>query len=266
MTADRAFLEPRAVRSLRWTMAAVCVVALHAAAAAALMSRPQQFDADSAGSVAIELAPIAAGVALDMTDLAPGPVMQEEAPSEKTAKRVEEPPEHTLPLEPSPLAPNPEVSAAPPRIPEKETPEEEKAEKAEQERPLQASAVPETTAPPRLDAPPSEAAVAPVAGLSTIAAMAQATWHNELSSRINRYKRYPTKARTQRLEGLVKLQFTINRAGEVLGSRVVQSSGSSLLDAEAMAMLQRARPLPLPPPQTPGSSFDLLLAISFELR
>src|ERR1700730_8238769 len=121
MTRDQAFLEPRAVRSLRWTTAAVCVVTLHAAAAAALISRPQEFDADSAGSVAIELAPIAAGVALAMTDLAPGPVMQEEAPSEKTLKRVEEPLEHTLPLEPSPPAPNPEVSAAPPRVPAKAT-------------------------------------------------------------------------------------------------------------------------------------------------
>jgi periplasmic protein TonB len=262
MTREQAFLEPRAVRSLRWTTATVCVLALHAAAAATILSRPREFDADSAGSVAIELAPITAGIALDISDLAPGPLLQEQQASEKTQKRVAEPVEQTLPIEPSLLAPNPEVAAAPKR-PEKETPEDKKAEQAEQEQPVQAPPVPETTAPPRIDAPPSETAAAPVAGLSTIAAQAQATWHKEISSRINRYKRYPTGARAQ---GLVKLQFTLDRAGEVLRSQVVQSSGSSLLDAEAIAMLQRARPLPLPPPQTPGSTFELILPISFELR
>jgi TonB family protein len=116
------------------------------------------------------------------------------------------------------------------------------------------------------NAPASETATEPLAGLTSEAAKAQASWQSELSGRINSQKRYPEEALAQHLQGIVKLHFTVDRAGDVVCARVVQSSGSALLDAEAIAMLQRATPLPFPPPETPGLSFDLLLPIRFQIK
>ena len=62
------------------------------------------------------------------------------------------------------------------------------------------------------------------------------------------------------------VQFTIDRMGSLIASRVVRSSGSSALDEEALAVLQRASPLPAPPAQVAGATFDLTLPIQFRIR
>jgi TonB family protein len=115
------------------------------------------------------------------------------------------------------------------------------------------------------DAPSSKKDTALLEDLPPPATEAQASWHKELIARISRYKRYPEAAKAKQLQGLAKVKFTIDRAGRVLLAQVVQSSGSALLDAEAIAMLFRAAPLPLPPPETPGTSFDLFLPIRFAI-
>jgi TonB family protein len=117
-----------------------------------------------------------------------------------------------------------------------------------------------------IDAPSSDTAAEPLAGLASETAKTQPSWHSELSARINSHKRYPEEALAQHLQGIVKLHFTVDRVGQVVCARVVESSGSALLDAEAVAMLQRATPLPFPPPETPGIRFDLLLPIRFQIK
>ena len=52
----------------------------------------------------------------------------------------------------------------------------------------------------------------------------------------------------------------------MIASRVVRSSGSSALDEEALAVLQRASPLPAPPAQVGGTTFDLTLPIQFRIK
>ena len=47
---------------------------------------------------------------------------------------------------------------------------------------------------------------------------------------------------------MVSLAFTIDRKGNVVSSRIEKTSGSTVLDAEALAMVKRAAPLPAPPP------------------
>jgi protein TonB len=51
-----------------------------------------------------------------------------------------------------------------------------------------------------------------------------------------------------------------------VASRVLRHSGSTLLDEEAMAVLQRASPLPGPPAEMTGELFPLTLPIQFRIK
>jgi protein TonB len=48
-------------------------------------------------------------------------------------------------------------------------------------------------------------------------------------------------------------------------SRIQHSSGSSLLDAEAVELFKRASPLPLPPPAVQGEILEYSLPIRFRM-
>jgi TonB family protein len=74
------------------------------------------------------------------------------------------------------------------------------------------------------------------------AAPPAATAPSPLVARLVRLQRYPPKARG--VQGVVSLAFTIDRHGNVVSSRIVKSSGSTVLDAEALDLLTRAVPLP----------------------
>jgi protein TonB len=73
-------------------------------------------------------------------------------------------------------------------------------------------------------------------------------------------------ARARNIEGVVKLEFTLDRSGQIVSSRIIQSSGSPLLDEEAMAMIRRAAPLPAPPQQVPGTALSLAVPIKFRTK
>jgi protein TonB len=73
-------------------------------------------------------------------------------------------------------------------------------------------------------------------------------------------------ARARNIEGVVRLEFTLDRSGQIVSSHIVQSSGSPLLDEEAMAMIRRAAPLPAPPQQVPGPAFSLAVPIKFRTK
>jgi TonB family protein len=97
-------------------------------------------------------------------------------------------------------------------------------------------------------------------------AKAQITWNKALVAQISRFKRYPNAARARGVQGEVSVTFTIDRAGQVITSRILLSSGSTSLDEEALAVLRRASPLPSPPAQLAGATFDLTLPIQFKIR
>src|SRR5262249_24560962 len=145
--------------------------------------------------------------------------------------------EETPPLETAPLAPEPAAQLPQPH-PDKNEKSQEKADGkvAHEEASRRANANPITTAPPPSEAKLANAAAAP--GLSTISEKAQANWQKSLVAHINRYKRYPTEARTHKVEGIVSVEFTLDRSGQILSSRVAHSSGSVVLDEEAVALLR----------------------------
>jgi protein TonB len=84
--------------------------------------------------------------------------------------------------------------------------------------------------------------------------------------RLERNKKYPPAAQARRITGLVTVSFTVSRSGAVSGTRLVGSSGQSLLDDEVMALLRRVSPLPPIPSEVTQNSVTLTVPISFSVR
>jgi protein TonB len=57
--------------------------------------------------------------------------------------------------------------------------------------------------------------------------------------------------------------FTVSRSGGVTSRSLVRSSGSSIVDAEAIAMITRAQPMPPFPAAIPQSQESFVQAIRF---
>jgi TonB family protein len=88
-----------------------------------------------------------------------------------------------------------------------------------------------------------------------------AKWHKALLARLARYNRYPAQANSA--EGVVSLAFTVDRKGNVVTSRIEKTSGSNVLDAEALALLARAAPFPAPPPEVADADLTFILPVRF---
>src|SRR5262249_51142281 len=95
-------------------------------------------------------------------------------------------------------------------------------------------------------------------------APAIASWQQAVVARLARFQRYPAQAKGA--TGVADLSFSIDRQGHVLNSQIIKSSGSAVLDAEALSLLTRAAPLPAPPAAVPDSDFTFVLPIRFGLR
>ena len=89
-----------------------------------------------------------------------------------------------------------------------------------------------------------------------------ARWQQAVVARLARFQRYPAHAKGA--TGVVNLNFSIDRQGHVLNSQIIKSSGSSVLDAEALSLLTRAAPLPPPPAAVHDTDLTFVLPIRFE--
>jgi len=93
-----------------------------------------------------------------------------------------------------------------------------------------------------------------------------ARWQTQLAAHIERFKRYPAEARSRGEQGIAKVAFKIDHQGHLLGSRIVQSSGSAALDQETLAMLARAQPMPPPPDQVSDAQLSFVVPVRFNFR
>jgi len=74
-----------------------------------------------------------------------------------------------------------------------------------------------------------------------------AKWKSRLLSHLARHKRYPASARRQKEKGIAQVRFRIDDRGNVLSASISRSSGFPDLDRAALAMVQNASPVPVPP-------------------
>jgi protein TonB len=173
-------------------------------------------------------------------------------------------------VEPSPLAPEPEVALPELRPVEKTQDSKEpdpETPTLDDPAPAQETLVPQESAPlPTVAAIAAPATAAKKQGTTTAAAEEVSSWQKRIVTQLGKHRRYPQKARVRRHQGEAIVRFTVDREGRVIASRIVTSSGSSLLDEEALAVLTRAAPLPEPPEDLVGATFELEIPIRFRIR
>ena len=178
----------------------------------------------------------------------PEPPAPTAAPSAPAAPVVEVPP----PAQPATERPKVETKITPPTRPhpmvERVDPKKPAAKRGETA-PTQAS---------KLASLPRDQDVASVG-----ADDGQAAWRGQLIAQLQRAKRYPAAVAAEHPTGTVLLSFTMSRNGHVLARHIVHSSGSSALDQEALATVERAQPLPPFPPSMPQAQTGLTVPITF---
>jgi protein TonB len=133
---------------------------------------------------------------------------------------------------------------------------------------LSAAAVLAQQTPPQPEAPatpPAATAPAPTPAPSPSApakpSQAVASWQQALIARLDHFKSYPSQANGA--EGIVTINFRIDWQGKVVSSQVVKSSGSSVLDAAALALVKRASPFPPPPSDLSDSDLSIAVPVRY---
>ena len=109
----------------------------------------------------------------------------------------------------------------------------------------------------------SDRNAAPKPGSSKASGADSANWKAKVVAHLERRKRYPAAARRNGEQGTVLVSFRIDGGGRVLSTRLARSSGSALLDDAAIAMVERASPVPAPPP---GAALSLTAPVRFVKR
>ena len=98
------------------------------------------------------------------------------------------------------------------------------------------------------------------------ASAAPASWQSRVLGHLAHFKRYPGDARQRKRAGAAWVRFQVDGDGKLLASELVTSSGTVLLDREALQVLQRAQPLPAPPASVlHQGTVTVTLPVSFKL-
>ena len=249
----------------RWAICGALVVGAHAGVAAAMVTWSESSDLSlPSAAIVVDFAPIAAAPTRVETEIPPGPeqVMSDASPSRLT-ESLEDKPEEKVErksvdeeLPELPPAPNPEMAVEPKEV------KQDVPQRLEPRPPA-----PATTAPQAIPDQVASIPVAPTQGPpNPKPSNALPTWKIQVAALLERNKRYPSSAQSRREQGVVRLFFSLDRKGQVLATRVATSSGSAVLDEEAMALVRRAQPFPPPPAELAGVHVDLTVPIRFNLR
>lgn len=278
---------------LRWTLAAGFVVLVHGGVALAIARwpRPERTAGEPPAAVMIELAPlpvapeappqeVAVDVRKEQIDKSTPTEAKEEPVKDEPPEPEVEPVKTELPKEPPPEPiereintetempelPQVETAAAvleapspppPPEVIEKKPEEEKPVEKRKAKpKPKPKSKAQAASAPRPVDVARANANAAPTSGVG--ASMSVATWRGSVMAHLNRHKRYPGSG-----GGTSSVAFTIDRSGRVLSARLIRSSGSAVLDQEAIALARRASPVPAPPAHIGGGAVVLTVPVRF---
>ncbi|HEY0328394.1 MAG TPA: energy transducer TonB [Rhodopseudomonas sp.] len=266
--------------SRRWALSAIVVVAMHVGLIAAGIA--WYASSPPAGAmmpaIMVDMAPSAAAPAPQPLDVAPGPQMQQaEAPPPPPPppEAVAPQPEQALP--PTPLQDSPTVALPaepkPDPAPQKPAPAQLVREppRPELKKPKPVPRAPKKPAEmpaPQTSAPPAAArqARAAAAAAGAAASAALPSYRDRLAAHLQRYKQYPSEARSAGVQGTAMLSFTVGRGGQLLSARLAASSGNAALDAETLAMVRRAQPLPSFPPEIAQNSLSFTVPVRFSIR
>lgn len=289
MTVDP-FEREQARDAALWTGAALLVAALHVGLAVAyLLLKPVPagqaeapvFDVaflpatGAAAPAAPEALPADPTPPVAHSDLAPPqtePAPPEPAPP-TVALQAPEPvqPDQVTVAPPPPKTVEPTPQAKPEKLPERSANKPAAHEKAEREKAAREKAEKEKAEKEkrklaeqrRAAAPgnrPARLAMAPNAGADSEGARAaRSSWESEVAARIRRYATYS--ANGSAASGTVRVGVTIDRNGRLMSRHLAGSSGSSMLDNAAMAVVARAQPFPHFPPGMNQAQVALIIPL-----
>ncbi|MBW9062851.1 energy transducer TonB [Rhizobium herbae] len=92
---------------------------------------------------------------------------------------------------------------------------------------------------------------------------AETRYSGKIRAKVNRHFRYPKSADRAGVTGTVTVAFTISSGGDVGAIRIIQSSGSPVLDEAATNAVRRAAPFPKIPEGANRSSWPFTLPLQF---
>ena len=209
---------------------------------------------------------------IDLTTLALPPKQIKLEPFVPPAPQKTRPPETKPEPEVKPPKPEPKPEKPKTRAPEVTqqkvvVPEFEQPVRETQTEPVQPSPTP--PAPAQVPgtgkaAPENTSAAIPKPG--TQAEKADYGYYQLILDRLERLKKYPSRARRRGEQGTVVLSFTLNRDGSLKHYKIRQSSGSKALDIAVKKLIKRATPFPTVPENISTDKLELSVPISFALN
>lgn len=90
-------------------------------------------------------------------------------------------------------------------------------------------------------------------------------YYRAARAQIVKYKTMPRKAFQRRAEGELRLEITVNRAGNVTYTRVIEPSQHEMFQKQALDAVAKASPLPAIPNEIAGETLTFTLAMRYEL-
>lgn len=146
-------------------------------------------------------------------------------------------------IEPTP-APPPEIIAATPKI------EAAAAQTVPKIVPI------EKPEPPPPPPPPSQSDISDARG----------KYGNTLWNAISKHKKYPRVAQMRGWQGEVIVELELDGNGKISSKKIAKSSGYSVLDNQALEMVEKALPFPVPPEVLRGSNFTITVPVPFKFE
>ncbi|MEL4376740.1 energy transducer TonB [Brucella cytisi] len=251
-----------------WAGAGLMVMSIHVGTALWLLRDAAMVAADDMppAAIMIELTEMPEAQVTKENEVSPDPETADaSAPAENVEEAIEEPeqPEEIAEQEPKPVEdeaveelvqldkveiPLPIARPKPPepenKIVRKEEPKKKPVKQRQQE---QAASRQVNQAQARVTQSSRNAARQSASGLFA-SSVSPARWQSRLMAHLERRKRYPAGAKSRREEGVVYVRFRIDETGKVLSASLARSSGFPELDSEVLSLVQRASPVPAPPP------------------
>lgn len=87
-----------------------------------------------------------------------------------------------------------------------------------------------------------------------------------LSREFAKHRQYPRIAQVRGWQGVVRVQLEMNVHGQILSTGIQESSGYKSLDEQALEMVKKAAPLPVPPEVLRTRQFSVLVPVVFRLE
>ncbi|RPE67340.1 outer membrane transport energization protein TonB [Pacificibacter maritimus] len=266
---------------LIWTLALVGSVAVHGTLSAQFIQDPTPpitASAGATGAILFDLAdvitaPSTSGEAsVEVAEAEDAPTVTESPEVVEAAKAADEPMLAQIPyaVEDDSLKFG---IASPDPVEDTEETAEEMAQAYDEEKILEPSAVGSEAAEAQAAssegsdaADKGDTAQAKSEGLTAVEMAQIADWQKSIVVRIAAARKYPAQARSKKIEGEVRMRFSIDQYGVIISRSVETTSGAAILDQAALDVLDGIEKLPTPPQSLAREAITMIVPINYRFK